>query len=105
MRGKFILPDGTEVSYKINKKNIKIIDSYKIKDKKVMETILVGILEEDKYRDLRDRSIAEYVREWRSHNILYHIPLKIFKNHCKDCDLTMKESKLRLFGYAILGRF
>lgn len=94
-----------KIEYEISKDNIKIIDSYRIKDKKLMKTILEILLMKDPYRDSRDRSLAQYVREWRSHNIMYHIPLKFFKEHCGDCDLSMGESKFRLFVYSILGRF
>lgn len=94
---------GVEVEYIADENNIKIIDSYKIKDKNMMLLILWSIYSKDRYH--RDRSLLEHIREWRSHNIMYHIPLKFFKEHCKDCDLSNNESKFRLFVYSILGRF
>lgn len=94
----------TVIEYIINDHNIKIIDSWKITDKPTMAFILMKILIDDEYGNTRDRHIAEYVREWRAHNIMNHIPLKYFKKHCKDCDLSNNESRFRLFVYNILGR-
>lgn len=99
------LADGKKVKCVLTKDNIKIKDSYKIKSKRDMEKILIDIWLADEDWHTRDRSTAEYVREWRSHNILYKIPLKYFKKHSGDCDLSNNESKFRLFVYAILGRF
>lgn len=93
------------IEYIENDRNIKIIDSYKITDKDTMAFIIMKILVKDEYASTRDRHIAEYVREWKTHNILYKIPLRYFKEHCKDCDLSNNESKFRLFVYNILGRF
>lgn len=99
------LNNGTYVHYKLSSKNIKIINSYRIKSKKIMRELLDIIVWEDIYSEKRDRSLESYVREWRTHNILYKIPLKFFRKHCQDCDLTTKENKFRLFVYAIIGRF
>lgn len=67
-----------------------------------MEYILINIGLKDRYK--RDRLINDYVKEWKSHNIMYKLPFEYFKKHCKDCDLTNNESKFRLFVYNILGR-
>lgn len=93
------------IQYKFNHHNIKILDSYKIKSKLEMAKIIQKVIYMCPYDDCIDRTIKKYVREWRTHNILYHIPLKFFKDHCKDCDFTKNESKFRLFIYEILGRF
>lgn len=89
----------------ISKTNIKIINSFEIKTKKEMKKILKKILISDNYFETRDRTIKQYIKEWRTHNILYNIPLKYFKNHCKDCDLTVNENKFRLLVYWFLGAF
>lgn len=107
MRKKLYIGTATHTSvieYEINDHNIKIIDSYKITDKDDMYYILMKILVDDKYAGTRDRHIIEYVREWKTHNILYKLPFKYFKKHCKDCDLSNNESRFRLFVYNILGR-
>lgn len=93
------------IEYVINDHNIKIIDSWRVTDKETMAFILMKILINDEWGGTRDRHIAEYVREWKAHNILYKIPLRYFKEHAKDCDLSNNESKFRLFVYNILGRF
>ncbi len=94
-----------EIELKIiySKKNIKIKDSYLVKKKIEMKAVLEEILKKDPYQDYRDRTFRQYLKEWRCHNILYHIPLKYFKGHCKDCDLSVNESKFRCFVYSILG--
>ncbi len=93
------------INFKITKDNIKIMDSYKVKDPNDMLEILLNITVHDKYNHLRTRPLDEYIKEWRTHNLLYKIPLKYFKEHCGDCDLSNKESKFRLFVYSILGRY
>lgn len=102
---KTIEVEGNLIKYKTSEKNIKIIDSYKIKEKIIMAKALVKILYFDTYEDNRDRKIEQYIKEWRTHNILYKLPFSYFRKHCKDCDLTTKESKLRLIVYSILGLF
>ena len=97
-------PVDYHIKYKITKNNIKILNSYVIKDKNIMLEALIDILSDDEFSDTRDRTIEQYLREWRAHNIMYRIPLKYFKKHCGDADLTNGESKFRLFVYDILGR-
>ena len=91
----------------ITKSNIKIIGSYKINDTEKMIDILTHIFNQDNYWFTRDRTLSQWLKEWKTHNRLYRIGklLKInyFIEHCKDCDLSNKESKFRLFVYAILG--
>lgn len=93
------------VEWKTTKDNIKIMDSYKITDPNDMLEILLLITCHDKYNHLRTRPLDEYIKEWRTHNLLYKLPFRYFKEHCKDCDLSNDESKFRLFIYSILGRY
>lgn len=97
--------ENKKIDVLISKTNIKIINSFEVKDKKDMKKILKKILTLDFYLENRDRTIVQYLKEWRTHNILYNIPIKYFKNHCKDCDLTVKENKFRLLVYYVLGIF
>ena len=82
--------------------NIKIIDSYKLKNKKEIKEAVIEILEKAPMY-LSNRTVNSLVREWRAHNILYNWGL--FISHTKDCDLEAKESLFRRFFYFFLGRF
>lgn len=97
----------TEIELEIiySKKNIKIKKSYLVKKKSEIRAVLEEILKKDPYHEKRDRTFKEYLKEWRTHNILYHLPFKYFKEHCEDCDLSVNESKFRCFVYSILGCF
>lgn len=97
---KFIIDNKLKV--KIDKDNIKIIDSYKISDKKEMKKILKSIFEKDPYKETRIRKLSDSLLEWRTHNILYNFHL--FRTHTTDCDLEEKEQLHRMFAYKILGR-
>ena len=81
------------------KNNTKIIDSYKITDKKEIEKYLSWIIEERKAKKYHTRSLKSYQREWLGHNFLYKLGL--FKSHTKDVDLeerlTPKEKIKGLF--------
>lgn len=107
MKKKLYIGTATHVcvlEYMINDHNIKIIDSWRITDKDTMAFVLMKILINDEWGGTRDRYICDYVREWKTHNLLYKLPFKYFKKHCKDCDLSNNESRFRLFVYNILGR-
>ena len=82
--------------------NITIIDSYRIKSKKVMKEIIEEILYKAPIYK-RNRSIKALVREWRTHNIFYNKGW--FINHTKDCDLEIDEALYRRIVYFFLGRF
>lgn len=90
------------VNVEITKENIKIKDSYRIKNKKTMTSILkiirnVALKNGYSFR----RTNKSWLQEWKSHNLLY--ALNIFKEHTRDTDLEENESKFRLFCYKILG--
>lgn len=82
--------------------NIKIIDSYKIKDKKLIKEAVIEILEKAPMY-FSNRTVRSLVREWKAHNRLYEWGL--FVSHTKDCDLEAKESLFKRFFYFFLGRF
>ena len=86
----------------INENNIKIINSYRINNKKEMKEILTEIFERDPYKDVRTRKIDESILEWKTHNILYN--LHLFRTHTIDCDITENEQLHRMIIYQILGR-
>ena len=88
-----------KLQVKISKKykNIKIVNSYKITNKKDMIYFLNTLP-----LDLIDRSIKSCLNEWIAHNRLYKIGL--FKEHTRDCDLSANESLFRRICYWILSR-
>lgn len=90
------------VKAQVYPENIRIIDSYRIKDKKLMKKIILDILDKAPIYKTK-RSIRSLIREWRSHNIFYNKGW--FIKHTKDCDLEANESLYRRFVYFFLGRF
>ena len=87
---------------KVTPFNITIIDSYKIKDKKVMKKMIEEILYKAPIYK-QTRSVKSLVREWRTHNIMYNKGW--FVIHTKDCDLESYEALYRRIIYFIVGRF
>lgn len=81
-----------------NDKNLKIMDSYLIKDVKKMEEI-IGIAIVKGFKT--DRSMTSMVNEWKAHNLLYN--LHIARSHTKDVDIESSISKKLDFIYKILG--
>lgn len=79
--------------------NIRIKDSYKVKNTAIMELILQMFLIKTGYKS--KRSIKSWIKEWKTHNRLYRLGL--FKSHTKDCDLEENEKVHRLIVYEILG--
>ena len=79
-------------------KNIKVVDSYKITNKKDMLHFLKTLPLE-----LVNRSAKSCLNEWIAHNRLYKLGL--FKEHTMDCDLSANESLFRRICYWLLSRF
>lgn len=84
-----------KISYK--NKNIKIVNAYKITNKKDMLHFLNTLPLE-----LIDRSAKSCLNEWIAHNRLYKIGL--FKEHTRDCDLSANESLFRRICYWLISR-
>lgn len=90
------------VTVQVIPENIRIIDSYKIKSKKLMKTIIIDILEKAPIYKGK-RSVKSLIREWRSYNIFYNRGW--FVKHTRDCDLEVNEALYRRIVYFFLGRF
>ena len=82
--------------------NIKIINSYKIKTKKEMESFLEEVFEKAPIYKTK-RKMGSLIREWKCHNRFYDKGL--FISHTKDCDLESNEALYRRFFYFFFGRF
>lgn len=86
------------VTIQYNKDNVRIVDSYKVKEKD-MRSILCMFLYE--VGTIYERPIYSWIKEWKAHNRLYKLGL--FRNHTRDCDLEENEKWYRLLAYQILG--
>ena len=90
----------TDIAYKILSNRIKILDSYKITDRSKMNEIIYAI--QYKHPEIKfNRSCSDLIHEWVAHNRMYKWGIKPKKT--KDVDLEFKESKLKMFIYALLG--
>lgn len=88
---------GVEIQY--NSKNVRIMDSYQVRNVKDMIIVLRLFKIKTDYRS--KRSLKSWIKEWKSHNRLYRLGL--FRSHTKDCDLEENEKLHRLIAYQILG--
>ncbi len=79
--------------------NVRIKDSYKIREEEDITTILILFKMKTNYNS--KRNLKSWIKEWKTHNRLYRLGL--FRSHTKDCDLEENEKKRRLIAYKILG--
>ena len=82
--------------------NIKIINSYKIKTKKEMESFLEEVFEKAPIYKTK-RTMGSLLREWKCHNRFYNKGL--FISHTKDCDLESNEALYRRLSVIYLTHF
>ena len=96
-----------EVSINIEALNIHIKDSYKIYSSKEMKKILEKIMNMDVYKELAAAGFARskegLIREWKAHNVLYHIGYH--PESTGSVDLNQGESIKRKIGYFFLSLF
>ena len=90
---------GIEIEY--NPTNVRIKDSYKVRNKEYMRLILTQFRIRTGFKS--KRSIDSWLKEWKSHNRLYKLGL--FRKHTADCDLEENEKLHRLIAYEVIGRF
>ncbi|MCX4365083.1 MAG: hypothetical protein OSJ70_04860 [Bacilli bacterium] len=91
------------VKVKISKRNIKIRNSFEVKDEAKMKIILNIVRNRAKKKNITfKRTNESWLQEWKAHNLLYK--LNLFRDKTTDTDLEEAESKFRLFCYKILGR-
>ena len=91
-----------ELKYEINSYNLKIIDSYLIKDKVKMEETLKTIF--NSYPQFQsERDIKSFIREWKAHNFFYNLHILRYKT--KDCDFEAKQKWNYKILYLIFGGF
>ena len=90
-----------EVEVEYDSENVRIKNSYKVRNKEYMKLILSQFKLRTGFKS--QRSMNSWVKEWKTHNILYKWGL--FRKHTKDCDLEENEKLHRLIAYEIIGRF
>ena len=89
-----------DVVIQILSNRIKIIDSYKITDKKKMHEILYAFLY--KHPEIKfNRNNNTLVSEWVAHNRMYKWNIR--RDKTKDVDLEFEESKWNMIMYKIIG--
>lgn len=99
--------------YKVNSKTITIVvgdndimisGSKDIKSVKEMNQVIHHIFIKYNHKlSISDRTKANVLAEWRTHNLLY--ALGIFRSHTKDVNLEYKQNKILTILYAILSVF
>ena len=80
--------------------NVRIVESWRVNNRKAMRCILEYFREKTGYKSRR--SIGSWVREWKAHNRMYRIGW--FESHTRDCDLEELESWYRRVVYWFIGR-
>jgi hypothetical protein len=86
------------ITYKVSKNNIHIVDSYKINKSK--DILAICKVLKAKYPQFK-RNYTSWHREWCAHNFLYNLNIKT--NRTKDVDLNENESMIRLIGYFLIS--
>ena len=87
------------ITIQYNDENVRIVNSYKIKNTFVIKYILTEFVHQTDY--CSRRSIRSWVKEWKAHTRLYRLGL--FKTHTQDCDLEEHEKLHRLLIYENIG--
>lgn len=90
------------ITYTLSKKNVHIVNSYKIKKKADMNEIVKLIRAEATKKGFKyKRSNSSWVTEWRAHNYMYEN--KVERNRTGSVDLNENESTLKLLSYSVMS--
>ena len=90
------------ITYTLSKKNIQIVDSYKIRKKADMNSIVAAIRAEAKKEGYTyKRSNSSWVTEWRAHNYMYDKGKE--RARTRSVDLNENESRLKLVSYSAMS--
>ena len=91
-----------EISFTLAKKNVKIVDSYKICKRADMDAIVKLIRAEAAKLGFKyNRSNTSWVTEWRAHNYMYD--KGIDRARSASVDLNENESKVKLASYTLMS--
>ena len=98
---KFIY-NGQEITCVFSKKNVQVVDSYKVRKPADMSAIIKMIKAEAKKRGLKyKRSNSSWLTEWKAHNYMYD--RNIERARTKSVDLNEGEGFIKLLGYAVMA--
>lgn len=90
------------IQYTLSKYNIHIVNSYQVRTKEDMETIVKSIRTEAAQNGFEySRSNSSWVKEWMAHNYMYDKGFQ--KDRTGSVDLNEDESKLRLLAYKVIS--
>lgn len=90
------------IKYTLSKNNIHIVDSYKIKKRADMNTIVKLIRAEAIKKGFKyKRSNGSWVTEWRAHNYMYECGIE--KIRTGSVDLNEDESRFKLLSYSMMS--
>lgn len=84
----------------VSSNNIHINDSYKIKSKKDMLSI-INKIRKTYQSDVLNRTDKSLLNEWGAHNLCYN--LHLFRSHTADVDLDYPQKKYLSVCYDIIG--
>ena len=94
--------NGRVITFSYNDTNLQIKESYKITNRKEMETILKEIRTyiKSKSNIEYNRTISEWVVEWEAHNLFYNLNMQ--RHRSQDVDLNEDEYGWKIkYGYPI----
>lgn len=90
------------IQYTLSKKNVHIVDSYKIRKKADMNAIVKLIRAEAIKKGFKyKRSNSSWVTEWRAHNYMYERGME--KARTGSVDLNEGESRWKLLSYSVMS--
>ena len=88
------------IEYTLSKKNIHIVNSYKIRKKADMTGIVTAIRKEALKKGYKyKRTNSSWVTEWRAHNYMYDKGQQ--RSRTGSVDLNEDESKVKLLTYKV----
>ena len=93
---------GQEITCVFSKKNVQVVDSYKIRKPADMTAIIKMIKAEAKKRGLKyRRSNSSWLTEWKAHNYMYD--RNVERARTKSVDLNEGEGFFKLLSYAVMA--
>lgn len=94
---------GQEITCVFSKKNVQVVDSYKVRKPADMTAIIKMIKAEAKKRGLKyKRSNSSWLTEWKAHNYMYD--RNIERARTKSVDLNEGEGFFKLLSYSAMAR-
>lgn len=98
-----IYHNGVELKLSISTNNINIKNSYKIRGRKNILSVIKQIKEKYPEHDINKLSNFILVQEWASHNLCYIF--NIHRDRTRDVDLDCNKKWYSKIMYAVIGFF